>query len=194
MRLKPSTAVTLERGFRRHQPALPWAGQLGLGDHARLGLLRGQAHLPGCAHQRRLLPPHRRQAAPRHVPLRRISEARLGLRGGDGTADHGGGIRRLWARPCRSACSPPPPGPAAISASAARTRSRGAPLRHVHLLRRRLRRLVGGRRPYQRLLVRRHLEDPAGGDPGAALPHPVRGVCAAGRARAAPGATGAASA
>ena len=56
---------------------------------------------------------------------------------------------------------------------------RGAPLRHVHLLGRRLRRLVGGRRPHQRLLVRRHFQDPAGRNPGAALPDPVRGIRAA---------------
>ena len=69
----------------------------GLGNDARLGLLRDEAHLSGCAHQRRLLPPHRRDAAPRHLPLCRVPAAGLGLRSGDCPAHHGGGVRRHGA-------------------------------------------------------------------------------------------------
>lgn len=160
------------RGFLRLQPALSRAGELDLGDDAGLGLLRHQAHLPGRAHQRRLLPTHRGGAAARHLPLCRVSPARLRLRGGDGAAHHGGGLRRdgrghagahvRRARRHQRQLQP-----------RRRRPGRGAPLRHVHLLGRRLRRLVGGRRPHQRLLLGRHLQDPAGRDPGAALPDPV---------------------
>ena len=62
-------------------------------------------------------------------------------------------------------------------------------LRDVRDLRRRLRRQPGRRRPLERLLDDRHLEDDADRDHGAALPGAVRGVLAArrlGRRRRAP--------
>ena len=115
--------------------------------------------------------------------------AGLGLRGGDGAADHGGGV---W-RHGRGHAGTHVRAPAGTSGNFSLGGEDPAEGRRYVMY------IfsgggyggwVGGRRPHQRLFVCRHFQDPAGGNPGAALPDPVRGVRAARglrRRRTAPG-------
>ena len=72
--------------------------------------------------------------------------------------------------------------------------AKGARLRHVPDLRRRLRRQRRPRRPHQRLLHHRHLQEPAGGGAGAVLSRSCSAALPCARARAAPARSAAASA
>ena len=138
-------------------------------------LCRDQAHLSRRADQFGLLRPAAHQEAHGHVPGRRISTAGRRLRLGSGAAHHGGGVRRHGPRDPRPNVRRPRRHQRQFQHGRLRP-GRGPQLHHVFLLGRRLRRLVGDRWPDQRLLDRRHLQDPAGRDPRAALSAGVRGV------------------
>ena len=157
-------------------------------DDALVDLPRGQARLSGSGDQRRHLRAAAHRRSRRHVPLRALSAAGLGLRRRGEPAHRRGGVRRARQGDPRPAVRRA--GRHQRQPRRRRLRPAEEPrLRDVRDLRRRLRRQPVGRRHLERLLDDRHLEDDADRDHGAALPGAVRGVLAArrlGRRRRAP--------
>ena len=147
-------------------------------DHALVDLPRRQARVSGSGDQRRHLRAAADRRPRRHLPLRALSAAGLGLRRRGEPAHRRGGVRGARQGDPRPAVRRA--GGHQRQPRRRRLRSEEEPrLRDVRDLRRRLRRQPGRRRHQQRLLDHRHLEDDADRDHGAALPGAVRGVLAA---------------
>ncbi len=96
-------------------------------DHALVDLPRGQARLSGGGDQRRHLRATAHRRPRRHLPLRPLSAAGLGLRRRGEPAHRRGGVRGARQGDSRASCSARPRAPAATSASAASIRRRTAP-------------------------------------------------------------------
>ena len=140
---------------------------------------------------------HLRAAADRrargHVPLCQVSAAGVGLRGRGEPAHRRGGVRGAHQGDPRSAVRRARRHVGQSRRRRLRSRAQ-AQLHHVSLHRRRVRRLPGRRRPEQRLLDHRHLQDAAGRGAGAVLSRCCSRSSRCARARAAPASSAAASA